>query len=134
MELLAAMIAEGVRGESLTDMFPWLQDFVLLFLGLGLIGVMVYLARFRGSVTGFVIRVDEEGVTFSGQFPPGMQGTVTDFLREDCRIEGAYQIRGHWEDRVLIVVVVGVRGGEAKGMEQQIRNFLKLNLKPPRGS
>jgi hypothetical protein len=71
--------------------------------------------------------VDEEDVTFKGQFPGKMQGLVSEFLRNDVRVPGSYEIRGHWEGERLVVEVKG-----AQGMEQRIRNFLKLNLKKPR--
>ncbi len=114
--------------------FAWLTDVLWLFLGLGLVAIMVWWARgARGSVNGFVIQVDGEDVRFSGKFPPGMQGTVADFLRDDVGIQGAYQIRGVWEgDGPTRRLVVVVRGAQARPMEQRIRNFLKLNIKPPR--
>jgi hypothetical protein len=117
------------------DKFPWLPDFLALLAGLGLIGFMVYWARGTGKGSrGFVIFVDGEEIAFSGSFPEGMQGVVTDFLRNDVGAAGAYQIRGHWDTGMVPpMLVVVVKGEEARGYEQRIRNYLKINLKPPRG-
>jgi hypothetical protein len=128
------ILAEG--GETFTQRFPWVMDFVALALGLGLIGVMVFWARgAKGIADGFLIRVDEEKITFSGQFPRGMEGMVEEFLLNDVAVTGAYQVRGVWEgeglNRRLVVVV---RGENARPMEQRIRNYLKLNIKPPRNA
>ena len=95
---------------------------------------MIYWARGARPVdNGFVIRVQAGRVHFSGKFPPHMQAMVAEFLRNDVEADGPYQIRGHWEEdganRRLIVVV---SGADAQPMEQRIRNFLKLNLKPQR--
>jgi hypothetical protein len=119
----------AARPDSLLDRFPWIPDFAALFAGLGLILLLYYFFRPSRSASGFTIIADEEDITFNGDFPPYMQSTVIDFLRNDCRIPGSYLVRGHWEGNRLIVVV---RGGQAEAVEQQIRNFLKLNLKPPR--
>jgi hypothetical protein len=120
--------------DFLFDKFPWLPDFLALAAGLGLIAFMVYWARGAGKVgRGFVIRVDPEEVSFSGDFPPGMQGMVTDFLRNDIDVGGTYEVRGYWDrESTPARLVVAVKGEEARVFEQRIRNFLKLNLKPPR--
>jgi hypothetical protein len=116
-------------GESLFDKYPWAWDLLLAFLAAGLVGAMVWFARSTRALRGFVIHVDEDDITFTGKFPAHMQALVIEFLRNDVALPGTYEIRGRWEDRVLIVVV---NGEHAQPMEQRIRNFLKLNLKPPR--
>jgi hypothetical protein len=113
--------------ESLFDKYPWAWDFMLFMLAAGLVGVMVWFVRSVRETRGFVIHVDEEDITFTGKFPPQMQALVIQFLREDVAVGGAYEVRGRWEDRVLVVEVAG---DQARPMEQRIRNFLKLNLKP----
>lgn len=123
-----------MMAETFTERFPWVMDFVALVLGLGLIALMVFWARGGGGIMeGFVIEVEGQKVSFRGKFPPEMRGTVEGFLRNDVEVEGKYQVRGVWEGegphRRLVVVV---RGENARPMEQRIRNFLKLNLKPPR--
>ncbi len=95
------------RPDSILDEFPWLSDFVALFLGLGIVAFLIYLFRPHGVGTGFRVLVDDEDITFTGDFPMHMQQTVIDFLRNDCQIPGSYRIRGHWEERMLIVVVQG---------------------------
>ncbi len=50
-----------------------------------------------------------------------------------CWKEGPAQIRGRWDTTLtppLLAVVV--KGDSAQALEQRIRNFLKLNVKPPR--
>jgi hypothetical protein len=117
--------------EGLFERYPWLWNFILFLLGVGLLAVIIWFVRGAGGMgrggRGFVIYVDEEDVTFKGQFPGKMQGLVSEFLRNDVRVPGSYEIRGHWEGERLVVEVKG-----AQGMEQRIRNFLKLNLKKPR--
>ncbi len=114
--------------ESLFTRYPWAWNLVLFLLTLGLVAIMVWFARAGRTGNGFVIRVDEDDITFTGNFPPKMQATVSEFLRHDVALPGAYEIRAHWHDRMLVVVV---KGEHALPMEQRIRNFLKLNLKPP---
>ena len=116
------------RSESLFDQYPALKDFLLLFVGVGLVLLLYYFFRNAPAASGFVITADEHDITFSGNFPAKFEQTVIDFLRDDCRIPGEYQIRGHWEDRLLVIVV---RGLTAAPHEQRIRNFLKLTLKKP---
>jgi hypothetical protein len=118
-----------MEDQSLFDRYPWARDLVMFGLAAGLVLAIVWFARTGRTMRGFVIRVDEHDITFTGKFPAKMQATVIEFLRNDVALPGSYEIRGHWEDRILIVVV---KGDQARLMEQRIRNFLKLNLKPPR--
>ena len=122
--------------ETFLERFPWFMDFLALVLGAGLIAIMVFWARgAKAILDGFLIRVDEEDISFSGDFPAGMQRMVEDFLRNDVAVKGAYQVRGVWEgDGVNRRLVVVVRGENARPMEQRIRNFLKMNIKPPRAT
>ena len=132
MQLLAfrlIIIAQESGAESFFDKFPWAWDFMLFLLTVALVGVMIWFVKSTRVPRGFVIHVDEEDITFTGQFPPHMQATVIEFLRHDVALPGTYEIRGYWEDRLL---VVAVKGDDARPVEQRIRNFLKLNLKPPR--
>jgi hypothetical protein len=95
-----------------------------------LIALMIRYARGgTAPMNGFVIRVNGNDITFTGQFPPNAETLVTEFLQNDIAIPAPYEIRGTWEDRLLIVVV---KGDAARPMEQRIRNFMKLNLKKPR--
>ena len=113
--------------ESFWGRFPWLGDFVWAILAIGLICWMVYLLRPGGAgVADFSIEVEGEEVRFKGRFPAGMEGMVEDFLVNDCRVEGAYEVIGKWDEGRLMV---SVRGENAKLQEQRIRNFLKLNVK-----
>ena len=114
-------------GESLYDKYPWAWDMLLFFLAVGLVAVMIWFAKSARPARGFVIHVDEDDITFTGQFPTKMQALVIQFLRNDVALPGGYEVRGHWEDRLLVVVVIG---DQAQPMEQRIRNFLKLHLKP----
>ena len=134
MELAQVLLQAAENAETFTQRFPWFMDFVALMLGLGLIAIMVFWARGgKGIGDGFLIRVEGEEIRFSGQFPAGMRGMVEAFLRDDVAAEGAYQVRGVWEgDGVNRRLVVVVRGENARPMEQRIRNFLKMNIKPPR--
>jgi hypothetical protein len=120
--------ADDFQSSSLLDRYPWLPDFIYLFLGFGILLLLYYMFRTTHSVDGFTIHIDEQDITFQGNFPPHMQAAVIDFLRNDCQIPGAYQIRGRWDQHLLVVVV---KGETALPLEQRIRNFLKLNLKPP---
>jgi hypothetical protein len=124
---LAAENAWG--GESVFDKFPWAWDLLVFFGAAALIAIMIWFVKAGRTARGFVIHVDEGDITFTGQFPANIQGLVIEFLRNDVALPGANEIRGHWEERVLVVVVMGEG---ARPMEQRIRNFLKLNLKPPR--
>ena len=107
----------------------WLPNIGIFLAICTLIAIMVWFMKTGAVGNGFVIHVDESDISFTGQFPPNMQTTVIHFLRQDVAIPGTYQIRGTWNDRTLVVVV---KGDHARPMEQRIRNFLKLNLKPPR--
>jgi hypothetical protein len=113
-----------------SDKYPWLGDFIWGMLGLGLLILLIYLFK-PGGATGasvdFTISVHGEEVDFKGRFPPTAEGMVADFLVNDCKIEGPYSVTGRWEEGRL---VVAVRGENAKPLEQRIRNFLKLNIKP----
>jgi hypothetical protein len=123
-----AVSADPWGGEdSLFDKYPWAWDMLLFFLAVGLVAVMIWFAKSARPARGFVIHVDEDDITFTGQFPTKMQALVIQFLRNDVALSGRYEIRGHWEDRLLVVVVIG---DQAQPMEQRIRNFLKLHLKP----
>jgi hypothetical protein len=107
----------------------WIRELVAAVLALVMIAVMVYLMRpVRGRAGGadFRILVDGPEVQFRGNFPAHLEGMVEDFLLEDCRIEGPYEVRGRWEEGRL---VVQVEGTAAAPLEQRIRNFLKLNVK-----
>jgi hypothetical protein len=115
------------KAESIWGMFPWLGDFLWTILAVGMICLMVYLMRRDGApVADFSIEVEDEEVRFKGRFPAGMEGMVEDFLVNDCRIAGPYEVIGKWEEGRL---TVSVRGEIAKLQEQRIRNFLKLNVK-----
>lgn len=124
--------AAGERVDGWTDKYPWLGDFVWTVLGVGLLCLLVYF--FRPGVAGteaadFSIEVEGQEVTFKGRFPAGLEAMVEEFLVNDCRIEGAYEVMGKWEEGRL---AVSVRGANAKPLEQRIRNFLKLNVKSAR--
>jgi hypothetical protein len=93
-----------------------------------MVALMVYLLR-PGGGADFTIVVAEEGVRFSGGVPAGAQGAIEDFLTHDVEVAEAYSVRGKWDGRVLVVSV----SGAGKAYEQRIRNFLKLQLKPPVG-
>ena len=119
---------------SILEAFPW-KDMVVTFLAVGMVVLLVYLLKPVGEVgkKSFVIRVDEEDVTFQGNFPEGMEQMVADFLREDVAVPGSYEVRGHWdvEESGAKRLIVTTKGEQVKGMEQRIRNFLKMNLKRP---
>lgn len=101
----------------------------MILLGtLGLVAVMVWFVRGTKVGSGFVIQVDEADVRFRGQFPAGSQVTVIDFLRNDVALPGSYEIRGQWDGQLLVIVV---KGEHARAVEQRIRNFLKMTIKPP---
>jgi hypothetical protein len=121
-------ILMAIERDSWWDKFPGLWDLMLLLAAIGLIAVMVWFVKGSKTERGFIIRVDEADVHFTGQFPPHAQNLVIDFLRNDVALPGSYEIRGHWEAQLLVVVV---KGAQAQPVEQRIRNFLKLNLKPP---
>src|ERR1035437_2709261 len=124
--VLVMMIAE----DAWWSRFPWLGDFVWTILAVALICLMVYLMRPGGmGVADFSIEVDGEEVLFKGKFPAGMEAMVEEFLMNDCRVEGAYEVVGKWEEGRL---AISVRGENARPVEQRIRNFLKMNVK--RGS
>jgi hypothetical protein len=125
---LLAAAGPRVQDETFFEKYPWAWDMLLFFLAVGIVAVIIWYVRFVPALRGFVIHVTEEDITFTGQFPAAMQATVSAFLRQDVALPGTYQVRGHWEGRLLIVVV---KGEHARPMEQRIRNFLKLNLKPP---
>lgn len=120
--------------QTLTQRYPWISDIVAMLLTVSLVLIMVYwFRRPAGAGRGFAIHVDPEDITFSGKFPAQMQAAVIEFLQNDVRVNAPYEIRGTWEEsgpnKILVVVV---KGEAARPMEQRIRNFLKLNLKPPR--
>jgi hypothetical protein len=125
--VISAVLGQ-VREDSWWDKFPGLWDLVILLTALGLVALMVWFVTGAKTSRGFIIRVDETDVHFSGQFPPQAQNMVINFLRNDVALPGSYEIRGQWEGQLLVVVV---KGEHARAVEQRIRNFLKLNLKPP---
>ncbi len=112
---------------SLWDELSGLSNLFLLLGAFALIGFMVWFIRRGNTVTGFAIHVSDESIDFSGKFPQGMQTTVINFLRNDVAVAGSYEIRGRWDEGLLIIVVKGA----AAPMEQRIRNFLKIELKRP---
>jgi hypothetical protein len=112
-----------------TEIPHWVRELIAAILVLVMVAVMVYLMRPGKGATGgadFRIIVDGPEVEFRGSFPSHLEGMVEDFLLEDCRIEGRYEVRGKWEEGRL---VVQVQGDAAAPLEQRIRNFLKLNVK-----
>jgi hypothetical protein len=112
------------------DAYPGVWQLMILAAAGVLIAIMVrYWRGPSATLDGFVIRVDGDDVSFRGQFPPQMEAIVTDFLRNDVAVTDPYEIRGRWEERILVVIV---NGDAARPMEQRIRNFLKLNIKKPR--
>jgi len=127
--LTAPFLAQesGGKPEGFLDQFPWLGDFTAAVLGIGLLCLLVYFLRpGGGGVADFSIEVEGDDVNFKGRFPAEARGAVEDFLVNDCRIQGAYEVLGKWEQGRLVVTV---RGDAAKLLEQRIRNFLKLNVK-----
>ena len=110
---------------SLWDEISGLSNLFILLAAFGLIGLMVWIVKRPGTITGFVIRVSDESVDFAGRFPQGLQTTVINFLRNDIDVAGSYEIRGRWDEDILIIVVKGA----AAPQEQRIRNFLKMTLK-----
>ena len=126
--LVAAWMAQADgRGGSILEELYGLKDLFILLLAFGLVGLMIWLMKSHNTVKGFVIRVTDQGVNFTGQFPQGMQMEVIEFLRNDVAVEVEYEIRGRWDEQLLVVVVKGA----AEPMEQRIRNYLKLTLKRP---
>ena len=119
---------------SILDDFPW-KDMTVTLLAVGMVVLLVYWLRPVNEVgkRSFVIRVDEDDVTFHGNFPAGIEQTVVDFLREDCGVHGSYEVRGHWdvEESGAKRLIVTTKGDQVKAVEQRIRNFLKMNLKGP---
>jgi hypothetical protein len=111
------------------DKFPGLRELLLLLAAIGLLALMVWFIRGSQTANGFVIHVDEADIHFRGQFPPQAQTAVIDFLRHDIALPGTYEIRGRWDGQLLAIIV---KGDQARPHEQRIRNFLKINLKPPR--
>ena len=119
---------------SILEDFPW-KDFGMVMVSVGMVVLLVYLLKPVGEVgkKSFVIRVDEEDVTFQGNFPGGMEQTVAEFLRNDVGTPGSYEVRGHWDEdeNGSKRLIVTTKGEQVKGVEQRIRNFLKMNLKGP---
>jgi hypothetical protein len=112
-----------------TEVPHWIRELIAAILVLVMVAVMVYLMRPAKSGSGgsdFRILVDGPDVQFRSNFPSHLEGMIEDFLLEDCRIEGPYEVRGKWEEGRL---VVHVHGTSAAPLEQRIRNFLKLNVK-----
>jgi hypothetical protein len=128
--LCAATLAQSATNPgSLTDQYPWLKDFIAAILALGMICLLIYFFRAAGPAgVDFSIEVDGEDVSFKGRFPTEARGLVEEFLVNDCRVPGAYEVTGKWDEGRL---AVSVRGDNAKPVEQRIRNFLKLHVKRP---
>ena len=129
------IVGQMIVVASILEDFPW-KSMAVTLLSVGMVVLLVYLLRPTGNEVGkksFVIRVDEEDVTFSGNFPAGMEQTVAEFLREDVGVPGSYEVRGHWdvEESGAKRLIVTTKGENVKGMEQRIRNFLKMSLKGP---
>jgi hypothetical protein len=112
--------------ESWLIQFPWLPDLGWAVAALVMIAIMVYFLRPAGD-SDFTIHVDGDAVTFRGRIPTGARPDIEHFLLNDLQVQGAYTVRGKWDSRVLVVTVIGA----ARIYEQRIRNFLKLQLKPP---
>jgi hypothetical protein len=127
--MLGIMVAlSQVREDSWWDKFPGLWNLMILLATIGLVALMVWFVKGTKLGRGFVIHVDEADVRFAGQFPAQSKGMVIEFLRNDVALPGSYEIRGRWEGQLLVVVV---KGQQARVVEQRIRNFLKMTLKPP---
>lgn len=107
-------------------MFPWLPDLGWALAAFGLVILMVYLLRPGGS-SDFVITVDDEDVDFRGDIPQHARPDLREFFLNDIPVGEEYIVRGKWDGRVLSITVTG----PARPYEQRIRNFLKLQLKPP---
>ena len=112
---------------SLWDEISGLSNLFILLAAFALIGFMIWIVNRPGTITGFVIHVSDESIDFAGKFPQGLQTTVINFLRNDIDTTGSYEIRGRWDDQILVIVVKGA----AEAQEQRIRNFLKMTLKRP---
>ncbi len=112
--------------DTLLEQFPWLPDLGWALGALALVCLAVYLLR-PGGGGDISIHVDGADVIFSGRIPAAVRSAIEDFLTQDVAIPAAYTIRGKWDGRVLAITV----SPAAKPMEQRIRNFLKLTLKPP---
>lgn len=127
MGRLAGIIAQA--DASVLDQFAWAKSLIIPVLAFGMVVLLIYLVRPTGKGggrTGFTISVDGPEVVFKGRLPEHLEGMVEEFLVEDCRIQGAYEVRGVWEENLLLI---SVRGEAAKPYEQRIRNFLKLHVK-----
>lgn len=128
--LVRVAAAQEKRELTFGEKYPEVVDMGLAIVGVGLIAGLIWWTRGGAARrNGFAIHVDEEGIAFTGNFPPGAQDMVENFLRDDCAIAGKYEVRGQWEEWLLIVTVHGAP--EAVAMEQRIRNFLKLNVRKP---
>ncbi|HVX86790.1 MAG TPA: hypothetical protein VH253_18555 [Phycisphaerae bacterium] len=112
--------------DTLLEQFPWLPDLGWALGALALVCLAVYVLR-PGIGGDFAIHVDGADVLFSGKIPAAARSAIEDFLTQDVAIPAAYTIRGKWDGRVLAITV----SPPAKPVEQRIRNFLKLTLKPP---
>jgi hypothetical protein len=80
-----------------------------------------------GRGRGFFDSCGWGGCDFFGENSGGRAERDRGFSDADVAIPAAYTIRGKWDGRVLAITV----SPAAKPMEQRIRNFLKLTLKPP---
>jgi hypothetical protein len=124
-----ALAQAATRPTTFSEQFPWLKDFIAAVLGIAMICVMLYFFRPAGQgIADFSIEVDGEDVRFKGRVPEAARAAIEDFLLNDCRIEGSYEVIGKWHESHL---AIHVRGDNAKPLEQRIRNFLKLNVKRP---
>lgn len=75
----------------------------------------------------FHITVRGGRISFHGRFPLALRPDAEQFLLHDVAPTRALRVIGNWKrDGVLQITV---RGNVSAGQVQQIRNFLKLNLK-----
>src|SRR5205814_6146077 len=91
-----ALLAQ-MEQDSWWDKFPGLWNLMILLVTLGLVALIAWFVKGTPAGRGFVIRVDESDVHFSGMFPAGAQGLVIQFLRNDLALPGSYEVRGRWE-------------------------------------
>ena len=122
---------EETAGRTPFQRFPWLHELLITLIALGMLALLIYFlrpAKGRAGTSDFRIAVDGPEVQFKGRFPPNLQMLVEQFLLEDCRIPGRYEVHGTWEQGRLAVAVIG---DQARMQEQRIRNFLKLHVKSP---
>jgi len=128
--LLAQVEGTAPREPSIFEQLPGIESLLILAAAAVLIGLMYRFAKGSPAISnGFVVKVNGEDVSFSGQFPAQLQISVRNFLVNDVAAPTPYEVHGRWDDRILVVVV---KGHDAKVIEQRIRNFMKLNIKRPK--